>query len=77
MLPKRFEVLQPLQPQGEVTMLKAQLKKIKRDEAKVRQARWDALSTKEKLAELDARGVKASKQRVKLLAKLQAEKVSK
>ena len=77
MLPKRFEVLQPLQPQGEVTMLKAQLKKIKRDEAKVRQARWDALSTKEKLAELDARGVKASKQRVKLLAKLQAEKVGK
>lgn len=58
-------------------MRKVELKKIKREEAAERQAKWDSLSTAEKIADLDRRGVVAKKQRAKLLAKLQAEKVGK
>jgi hypothetical protein len=50
-------------------MRRNELKKVKRDEAVERQARWAALSTAEKIADLDRRGERAKKQREKLAKK--------
>lgn len=49
------------------------LKEAKRTEAKARQEAYNKLSTVEKLNRLDAAGHTATKQRTKLLVRVQAE----